>query len=147
MEGITKILPAAVRQQLLRSDDSMLAVLRSLWTSMVGRAIAQQCQPTAFTTGTLTIMTSCPNWAVQFRQLNDEIRQKINRVLGAELVKKLRVRVDPTFKPSELPKPAPGLKGLGKARVKMTQEAAQDALGVLQQSYEKYFSRKGRKMN
>lgn len=145
MEGIAKLLPAALRQHLLRSNASMIEVLNSLWVSMVGRGIARQCRPVDFASGTLTIVTSCPNWAVQFRQLNDEIRHNINKVLGGEMVKKMRVRLDPAFEPPDLPESADALV---RPRVKVTKSGAKDGkdvLAILRESYEKYFARNDRK--
>ena len=126
----------------------MVEVLNSLWVSMVGRGIARQCRPVDFSAGTLTIVTSCPNWAVQFRQLNEEIRRNINKVLGSEMVKKMRVRLDPAFQPPELPESAASADALIRPHVKVTKPGAKDAkdvLAILRESYDKYFSRNDRK--
>jgi hypothetical protein len=148
LEGIAKFLPAAVRQQLFRSDPSLLELVKSVWGSMVGQGIAKQCRPIELASGTLTIVTSCPTWAVQFRQLNDEIRGNINKFLGGEHIKRLRVRVDPSFVPSKPPKGDPSLRAMVRPQVKVTKGQPQepgDPLGILQQSYQKYFSRSDRK--
>ena len=148
MEGIAKLLPPAVRQQLLRSDSSLLELLNPLWASMVGRGIAKQCRPADFSSGTLTIVTSCPTWAVQFRQLAEEIRQNINKFLGAELVKKIRVRLDPTFDAKALPAPKELVPRVGRFKVKAAgraPEESRDVTGILRRSYQKYFSRNNRK--
>src|SRR5690348_9554711 len=97
LEGIAKLLPLSVRQQLRNSEDSLFELLSALWASIVGRGIAKQAKPVALAGGTLTIATSCPTWAIQFRQLGEEIRGNINRFLGAELVKRLKVRIDHSF--------------------------------------------------
>ena len=123
----------------------MVEVLNSLWVSMVGRGIARQCRPVDFSSGTLTIVTSCPNWAVQFRQLDEEIRRNINKVLGSEMVKKMRVRLDPAFQPPDVPESAGALI---RPHVKVTKPGAKDAkdvLAILRESYDKYFSRNDRK--
>ena len=145
MEGIAKLLPAGVRQQLLRSDASMLEALSALWASMVGRGIAQQCRPVDFRAGTLTIATSCPTWAIQFRQLNDEIRHNISQLLGVECVRKIRVRLDPAFNPPALPEAA---RDFGRPLREATPgptAGGGDALGILRQSCNKYFARKTQK--
>jgi hypothetical protein len=150
LEGIAKLLPPAVRQQLLRSDSSLLELLNPLWASMVGRGIAKQCRPADFSSGTLTIVTSCPTWAVQFRQLGEEIRQNINKFLGAELVKRIRVRLDPTFDAKALPAAKDSVPAAGRFKVKApgrAPEESRDVTGVLRRSYEKYFSRNNRKSN
>jgi hypothetical protein len=87
---------------------------------------------------------------VQFRQLNDEIRKNINQFLGGEHIKRLRVRVDPAFQAPALPEAAAALRKLTRPRVKVTETTprdAGDALGILKQSYVKYFSRNDRKSN
>jgi hypothetical protein len=150
LEGIAKLLPPAVRQQLFRSDPALLELLKSLWGSMVGQGIAKQCRPIDFAAGALTIVTSCPTWAVQFRKLNEEIRKNINQFLGGEHIKRLRVRVNPAFQVPTLPEAGPSLRGLVRPRVKVTQTTPKDAddvLGILKQSYDKYFSRNDRKSN
>ena len=150
MEGIAKLLPPAVRQQLFRSDPALLELLKSLWGSMVGHGIAKQCRPIDLAAGALTIVTSCPTWAVQFRQLNDEIRKNINQFLGGEHIKRLRVRVDPAFQAPALLEAEAALRKFVRPRVKVTQTPSKDAddvLGILKQSYDKYFSRNDRKSN
>ena len=115
---------------------------------MVGRGIAKQCRPAEFSSGTLTIVTSCPTWAVQFRQLGEEIRQNINRFMGAEFVKKLRVRMDPTFEAKKLSAAKDSFPPAGRLKVKAPGRApgeSRDVNGVLRESFEKYFSRNNRK--
>ena len=134
----------------MRSNASVIEVMNSLWVSMVGRSIALQCRPVEFTSGTLTIVTSCPNWAVQFRQLNAEIRHNINEVLGGQVVKKLRVRLDPSFQPPELPEVVATEEKLVRPRVKVAKSAAKDGkdvLAILRESFDKYFARNDRKPN
>jgi predicted nucleic acid-binding Zn ribbon protein len=146
LEGIAKFLPAAVRQQLFRSDPSLLELLRALWPKMVGHGIAQQCRPVEFVAGTLTIVTACPTWAVQFRQLNAEIRRNINTILGGEHVRKLRVRVDPAFEPPPL---APGTVSQPSRPhgtvSKGTPKDRSDPMEILRQSFDKYFARSNRR--
>ncbi len=128
----------------------MLDLLKSLWGSMVGHGIAKQCRPIEYAAGTLTIVTSCPTWAVQFRQLNEEIRSNINKFLGGEHVKRLRVRVDPSFEIVSPQKADTSLRSLVRPKVKVTQglpKEPSDPLGILRQSYQKYFSRNDRKAN
>jgi hypothetical protein len=128
----------------------MVEVMNSLWVSMVGRTIALESRPVEFTSGTLTIVTSCPNWAVQFRQINEEIRHNINKVLGGEIVKKLRVRLDPSFQPPEMPEVVATGKAQLRPRVKVSKSTAKDrkdVLAILRNSFDKYFARNDRKLN
>jgi hypothetical protein len=150
VEGVGKILPAVLQKQLHRSDASLLELLAPLWPNVVGKGVARQCQPVSFASGTLTISTSCPTWAVQFRQLADEIRACINRFLGREFVKKLRVRVDPAMGGGDFrtglgtntPIDISSVNELGNAA-----SLEPDVAHVMQQSYAKYFARGKRKVH
>ena len=150
MEDVAKILPAVFKRQLQRSEAALLDLLTPLWPRIVGKALARQCRPVSFGAGTLTIATSCPTWAVQLRQLGDEIRASVNRALGSEFVKKLRVRQDPTVD-STLPpanerlKPLPDLLGADSPRSPAL--LGSEVAGTLQRSYAKYFARGNRKVH
>ena len=150
MEEVGKILPAVFRKQCHRSEVSLLELLMALWPRVVGKGIARQARPVSFAARTLTIATSCPTWAVQFRQMSEEIRASVNRFLGGELVEKLRVRVDPTVdyadltagEEKNLPSDPPS-----SDRLSNTSPLEPDVANVLQQSYSKYFSRSQRKVH
>jgi hypothetical protein len=150
VEGVGKILPAVLKKHLCRPDESLLAVLAPLWPSIIGKGIARQCRPVAFAAGTLTIATSCPTWAAQFRQLADEIRTCINRFLGGNLVRKLKVRVDPSIDTASViavpENDAPiGVQSRGEVNAATPLEP--DVARVLQQSCAKYFARGKRKVH
>jgi len=150
MEEVGKILPVVFKRQLQRSEASLLELLTPLWPRIVGKALARQCRPVAFGGGTLTIATSCPTWAMQFRQLSEEVRASVNRALGSEFVKKLRVHQDPTVDCVALPdnealKPSPASHEAdwpGSA-LRLEPEVA----GTLARSYAKYFARGNRKVH
>lgn len=148
MEEIGKILPAALKSQLRHSEAPLLDLLTPLWPRIVGKAVARQCRPVSFFGGTLTIATSCPTWAAQLRQLGEQIRAEVNRYLGSDLVRKLRVRLDSTVMPSELPGdktvPAePAALDAPKAAAMLSDEVG----SVLLRSYAKYFARGARKVH
>lgn len=148
LEGIAKLLPLAVKQQLRGSEGSLLEVLAALWPSMVGRGIAKQCRPASFSSGTLTIATSCPTWAVQFRQLGEEIRASINRALGAELVKKLRVQMDTSVDALSSPggrESNPPKKSARGDAPESPPVRDDDVAGIVSRSSAKYFARSNRK--
>ena len=148
MEKIGKILPAELRDHLGHSEAPLLDLLTPLWPRLVGKAIARQCRPVSFFAGTLTIATSCPTWAAQLRQFSEQIRAEVNRYLGSDLVRKLRVRQDSRVVPAEMPddktiaaEPA-ALDGPDAAK-----RLHPDVAGVLQRSYAKYFARGMRKVH
>ncbi len=150
MEELGKILPAVFKRQLHRVEPPILELLVPLWPRVVGRAIARQCRPVSFTAGTLTVATSCPTWAVQLRQLSEEIREEINRFLGSTIVRKLRIRHDLTVDNSrvsaseELKSPNNQLDSGGPTGAsRLEPEWAE----VLRRSHSKYFARQKRKVH
>jgi hypothetical protein len=150
LEEIGKILPAVFKRQIHRSDALLLELLTPLWPRVVGKGIARQCRPVSFAAGTLTIATSCPTWAVQLRQLGEELRASTNRFLGSELVKKLRVRRDltmdrPGMQAGEESKPP--INHGGAEMPEAPSQLEPEVAGVLQRSYSKYFARNSRKVH
>jgi len=148
LEEIGKTLPAALKGQLRHSEAPLLDLLTPLWPRIVGKAVARQCRPVSFFGGTLTLATSCPTWAAQLRQLGEQVRAEVNRYLGSDLVRKLRVLQDSTVAPTELPgdKAVPAepavLDGPEAARM-LSAEVSR----VLLRSYAKYFARGARKVH
>ena len=151
MEEIGKILPAVFKRHLRQSEPVLVELLRPLWPRLVGRAIARQSWPASFEAGTLHVATSCPTWATQLRQLAEEIRAEINGHLGGPVVKRLRVRCEPTAGGMETPTPArasrpapekPNLEGLDGAK-----GLEPELSGVLLRSFAKYFSRRDHKVH
>ena len=148
MEEIGKILPAVLRGHLRHSEAPFLDLLAPLWPRIVGKGIARQCRPVSFFGGTLTLATSCPTWAAQLRQLSEQIRAEVNRYLGSDVVRKLRVRQDSSVAPAEF---AAGKAIVAEPAALDGPDAAKrlhpDVAGVLQRSYAKYFARGTRKVH
>jgi predicted nucleic acid-binding Zn ribbon protein len=92
VDEIGKLLPTLLKKEMRRPEPRILEVLVPLWPRIAGKAMAQHTRPASFELGTLTLHTNCPTWALQLRQMSEEIRSKVNSVLGRETVKKLRVR-------------------------------------------------------
>ena len=148
MEKIGSILPAALRNQLRHPEAPLLDLLAPLWPRLVGKGIARQCRPVSFFGGTLTVATSCPTWEAQLRQFSEQIRVEINRYLGSDLVRRLRVRQDSSVAPAEIPDDKavaaePTALDVPDAAKKLHPDVA----GVLQSSYAKYFARGLRKVH
>ena len=87
MDEIGKLLPTLLKKEMRRPEPRILEVLVPLWPRIAGKAMAQHTRPASFELGTLTLHTNCPTWALQLRQMSEEIRSKVNSVLGRETVK------------------------------------------------------------
>jgi len=61
----------------------------NLWVDVVGTAIARQAQPVRIINGTLTVAVSSGPWMQELTFLKDMMREKLNRQLGAELVREI----------------------------------------------------------
>jgi len=151
VEEIGKILPAVFKRHVRQSEPALAELLASLWPRLVGKAIARQSRPVAFEAGTLQVVTSCPTWAAQLRQLAEEIRAEINGHLGGPVVKKLRIQYEPkaganeTATPARVSHSAPEIP-TGRV-LDGTARLEPELSGVLQHSFAKYFSRRERKVH
>ncbi len=145
MEEIQRILPSVLMNHLTRSDTALLGVLTPLWPRFVGEAIARQCRPVAYTSGTLTIGTSSPTWAIQLRQLSAEICARLNEYLGREIIKKVRVREDLRVVCAESRNDGAAqpsdLRGVGWLDAPDSNDEVTD---IVRRSYAKYFARHNR---
>lgn len=54
----------------------------SRWEHLVGREVAQHCQPTAFSEGKLVVRTDSTAWATQMRMLAPTVVRRLNEELG-----------------------------------------------------------------
>lgn len=93
MEEVGRIVPRALKTHVQRDKTPLLAVVTGLWPRVAGRAVAEQARPVAFASGALTLSTSSEAWAVQLQALSGEVCAAVNKALGQQLVKHLRVRV------------------------------------------------------
>lgn len=91
MEEIGKILPSLFKSQLSRLEPPVAEVLAPFWTHVAGKALAEQCRPSAFRAGTLTLVTDNADWAAPIKQMAEEIRAQANKFLGRPLVKHIKV--------------------------------------------------------
>lgn len=92
MEEIRKLLPLVFRQHVRGSRPAVVEILGPLWVQIAGRQLAEHCRPAEFEAGTLTLVTACPSWAAQLRQMTEEIRARVNSYLGAPVTRRVRVR-------------------------------------------------------
>jgi predicted nucleic acid-binding Zn ribbon protein len=84
----------------------------SRWTEVVGPVIASHAHPSSLRRGVLRVRTESPVWATEIGYLSGEIRDKINSMLGMELVSQVRVWTGPApALGSRLPSPRERLSG------------------------------------
>ncbi len=150
MEEVGEILPAVFRRGVRLGGVTLVEILAPLWPRVTGKPIAQHSRPVAFEGGTLTLVTSCPSWAGQLRQMAEEIRAQINRFLGAPVVRKLLVERHESLEP---PKP-PARQACVPAGLETEPRVAEGVTGLdpemarmVEQSFRKYFARNARRVN
>jgi hypothetical protein len=148
MEEVGKILPAVFKAQMRRAEPPLVEFLTPLWPRVVGKAIAECTQPIAFAGGSLTLGCSCPSWTAQLRSMSEEIRTAINNFLGGAIVKKLSVRHVADLVPLQSAREKrPGRPARGAEKLRLPESAAKldsEIFGIVERSFAKYFSRRGK---
>jgi hypothetical protein len=146
MEEIGKILLSVLKPQLNRLEPPVIEVLAPLWTLVVGKALARQCRPVAFSTGTLTLATDDAEWAEPLQQMAGEIRAHVNTFLGKPVVKHLRIlrvgKLDRSERAQRRPENLPVTKPNRKDWPGKVSGAAADMERVIGRPYTKCFGRK-----
>jgi predicted nucleic acid-binding Zn ribbon protein len=69
--------------------------LAGRWVEVVGERLAEETRPVRLEAGTLTVSASSGGWGAQVQFLADGVRDRANRALGQEAVKRVRVVIDP----------------------------------------------------
>jgi predicted nucleic acid-binding Zn ribbon protein len=77
-----------VRDEL--APQRLLADVQRAWRDAVGDAIAQEAQPTAERGGVVTVSCSASVWAQELDLMAPSILERLNRLLGAGRVSRLR---------------------------------------------------------
>lgn len=65
------------------------------WSEIVGPEIAAHAQPTSLRDGVLRIKVDSPPWATEISYLVGDLRTKVNRAVGTELVTEIKVWTGP----------------------------------------------------
>ena len=65
------------------------------WPGIVGPGIAAHASPTSLRDGVLRVRADSSAWATELGYLGGEIKSRVNRALGAELVREVKVWVGP----------------------------------------------------
>lgn len=76
-----------------QESDEELAEVWSLWDSVVGESIAKNAQPEAFKGKLLLVHVTNPIWIQQLQFFKKDIINKLNDVLGKELVKDIKFKI------------------------------------------------------
>ena len=99
------------------------------WRAIVGPGIAAHAEPTSLREGTLRVRADSPAWATELGYLGGEIKARVNRAVGSELVREVRVWIGPRRKPAgSRAEPAePVVEPVGKQPVDDPEEAFERA--------------------
>ncbi len=80
----------ALRQVVQRIDpERRLAAYRlwTFWADEVGPAVAARAEPAAFRDGVLSVRVAGAAWMQELQFMKDELRQRLNSRLGAEIIR------------------------------------------------------------
>lgn len=94
MEEILDLLPTILRQIGYQETVCEKAVCAA-WNRIVGEVVSANAVPFRLYEGRLIVLTSDATWKRQLEMMSPEILYKINRVLGADIVRFIEYRVDP----------------------------------------------------
>lgn len=84
---------ATIALERMRHDwapDTLLANVQRVWQDAVGAAIATEAQPTSERAGVLTISCSASVWAQELDLMGPVLVERLNGLLGAQRVTRLR---------------------------------------------------------
>lgn len=70
-----------------------LATIFERWPAIVGEAVAAHSRPLSLQRGTLTVGADQPAWAAQLSYLEDDMKRRVNGVVGTAVVTRVRVVV------------------------------------------------------
>jgi predicted nucleic acid-binding Zn ribbon protein len=86
------ILHKVLLQYRRESDEDLLRIWQ-LWEQAVGKAIAENARPAAFKGNLLWVHVTSSTWVHQLQFLKRDIVEKLNKVLGKELVEEIKFKV------------------------------------------------------
>jgi predicted nucleic acid-binding Zn ribbon protein len=99
----------ALRQVVQRIDpDRRLAAYRvwTFWTDEVGPAVAARAEPAAFRDGILSVRVSGAAWMQELQFMKEELRERLNRRLGATMIRDIYFVSGPAPRPAKATAPA-----------------------------------------
>jgi len=87
-------------RQLGLPEPAELGGITEHWDEVVGPDVAKHARLRSLRAGVLTIAVDAPPWATELRYQEDTIRRRVAEVTGADLVRSVRVVVDPPSAPA-----------------------------------------------
>jgi predicted nucleic acid-binding Zn ribbon protein len=85
---------AAVGAELGLPSPHALDALSGRWSELVGPALAAHARVRSLRAGVLTIAVDDAPWATELRYLHDQLRARFDEVMGADVVREVRVVVE-----------------------------------------------------
>lgn len=76
-----------VVENLVDKKKSPLFRIELAWNNVLDTKITKNCQPEKFRRGQLTVKCANPMWKTELFFFKDEIKSKLNKELGEELIK------------------------------------------------------------
>jgi len=67
------------------------AAVMGRWDSLVGPELAEHCRPVSLRDGELVLVAESTAWATQVRLLGRQLIARLNRQLGAGVIRQVRV--------------------------------------------------------
>ena len=86
---------AAIGNELGLADPRVVGTLAARWSEVVGDAVAGQARLRSLRGDVLTIAVDSGAWATQLRYLQDDMLARIAGIVGAGVVREVRVVVEP----------------------------------------------------
>jgi hypothetical protein len=86
---------AEVGRELGLPPAGVLGPLYARWAEVVGPAVAEHARVGSLRRGVLTIAVDAAPWATELRFLEDELRTRVEAIIGAGVVERVRVVVAP----------------------------------------------------
>jgi hypothetical protein len=92
LQPISEILFTALKKRGMAAQLEENALFK-LWPKAVGAQIAAQTQPDRWHAGTLFVKTTASVWVQQLHFMKEDIRQKLNELVGKQAVKEIMFTV------------------------------------------------------
>jgi predicted nucleic acid-binding Zn ribbon protein len=89
--NITSVLRDLLKQYRL-NESFTVAKMPDYWTSVVGEKVAGMCVIRSFQQGTLTITVSNSVWRSELQLRREELRSKMNALIGSETIREIVIR-------------------------------------------------------
>lgn len=92
MHAIFQSLPGLIEE--FADDDARAAIVAAIWPNVIGEHLREQSAVIGLSEGALAIAVSSLEWKREFNEHAAEILYKLNRSIGASLVRRLELKVE-----------------------------------------------------